>query len=92
MSQLICDDDLFDVFLARGLLEELCEWWDANRLECHYVNDPVTVETTGDGRRVVHYSTPVGRTGRGRCTSVERRTAPLVVEPPGHWPSAGEVA
>ncbi|MFE5871630.1 hypothetical protein ACFQ6V_23700 [Streptomyces roseifaciens] len=87
MSQLVCDNDLFEVFFHDGkLLQELCDWWRANGLSPgeHYVNEPVTIETDQEGRRVLHYTAPIGEPSEE--FSMEKRCAPLLVEPPAHWP------
>ncbi|MFF5537871.1 hypothetical protein ACFY71_36335 [Streptomyces cinerochromogenes] len=87
--QLVCDNALFDVFIGAGLYQELYDWWSANGLDAgeHYVNEPVTITTDERGRRTIHYTAPLYEPGQP-MHGTEKRSAPLKVEPPAHWPTA----
>jgi hypothetical protein len=73
-----------------GRRKELCDWLTANRINPDTVplHGDLTIHTV-DGQRVIHYEAFVrGENGRvmaderGENEAVERRTVPLLVEPP----------
>ncbi|WP_371095046.1 hypothetical protein [Streptomyces sanglieri] len=87
MTQLVCNEELFDQFIESGLLSELDTWWQANGLiwSDYWVNAPVTIETDLQGNRTLHYVASIHEAGGPTVKTVPRST-PLLVEPPAHWP------
>lgn len=73
--------------------KELCDWLTANHIRPGEVpiRGDLTIDTV-DGQRVIRYeamlSSADGRLmldDRGEDVAIERRTMPLLVEPPGWW-------
>ncbi|MEV8334270.1 hypothetical protein [Streptomyces niveus] len=79
MDELISSEDLMDQIIGSGLLGDLYAWYDANGLGRVYLNDPVVVGSEG-GRRVIRYTVDVSELDGPHLA--EKRTVPLVVEPP----------
>lgn len=76
-----------------GRRKELCDWLTANHIDPHDVpvDGDLTTDTV-DGQRVIRYEAMLrsadGRLvldDRGEDAAIERRTVPLLVEPPGWW-------
>lgn len=88
MSQLVCDHDLFAVFIETGLLDELYRWLEANQILRIglWMDEPITIVDGPDGR-VLHYTVVVGDV-EADPVATEPRSSPLLVEPPAHWPAA----
>ncbi|WP_405960806.1 hypothetical protein OG235_27975 [Streptomyces sp. NBC_00024] len=76
-----------------GRRKELCDWLTANHIEPRDVpvRGDLAVDTV-DGQRVIRYEAMLhsadGRLmldDRGEDVAIERRTVPLLVEPPDWW-------
>lgn len=76
-----------------GRRKELCDWLAANNVDPRTVpfHGDLTTDTV-DGRRVIRYEALVfnadGRIvpdERGEAEAIERRTVPLLVDPPDWW-------
>lgn len=74
--------------------QELCDWLAANGVNPHVIpiDADLTISAGPDGARVIHYEACVFDDGgapvrneRGTDVAVEKRTAPLLVEPPAWW-------
>lgn len=74
--------------------QELCAWLDANGVNPHAIpiDGDLTINPGPDCARVIHYEAMVLNEGgritlneRGDSAAIEKRTAPLVVEPPVWW-------
>lgn len=78
-EHIISSEDLMDQIISNGLLDQLFVWYEANGLGRVYLNDPVVVGSEG-GRHVIRYTVDVSELDGPHV--VEKRTVPLVVEPP----------
>jgi hypothetical protein len=74
--------------------QELCDWLAANGINPHAIpiDADLAINPGPDGGRVIHYEACVlGENEmpvlneRGTDVAVEKRTVPLVVEPPAWW-------
>ncbi|MFJ2882464.1 hypothetical protein ACIQGT_13900 [Streptomyces sp. NPDC093108] len=86
---IVIDSDLFPRYIDAGLLDEVYAWWQANSLSLseYWVSGPVAIETDSQGGRTLHYTAPLHGPG-GDPERTERRSVPLLVEPPAHWAPA----
>lgn len=94
MRRLISGKTLWGLHVAQGRADEISAWAAANGIDPADVSadHDVIVEDGPDGR-VIRYSeylrTLDGSKYRAEGAdgaAVEERTAPLRVDPPGHWP------
>ncbi|MEI5100328.1 hypothetical protein RB200_19595 [Streptomyces sp. PmtG] len=95
-ARLISSKTLSGLHRAQGRTDEICDWLRANDVEPDHVSadHDVTIEERPDGGRVIRYRAfllddsghNLADVARGGEPLTERRTVPLVVEPPDGWP------